>query len=121
TVSADRKTPRFVVPRSAVRAGRIQIVEDGQLVSRAVEIDFNLSGPQPALGLRDDQWAVIADGVLQDGDLVVANASTRLADGTEVVTQIGSESSAGSEGHSGDSAGSAERAGDSSGGSGGSS
>lgn len=94
TVSADRVEPRFVVPRSAIRAGRLQVVTDGKLVSQAVQVDFNLSGPQPAFGLRDDQWAVIADGILKHGDLVVANASTRLADGTEINTQIANPSDA---------------------------
>ncbi|MEM7625776.1 MAG: efflux RND transporter periplasmic adaptor subunit [Planctomycetota bacterium] len=88
TVSAARVEPRFVVPRSAVRAGRVQVVEDGKLVSRAVDVDFNLSGHQPVFGLRDDQWAVINDGVLREGDLVVANASINYADGTEVVAQL---------------------------------
>ena len=88
TVSAARIEPRFVVPRSAIRSGRLQVVEDGRLVSRAVEVDFNLSGPQPAFGLRDDQWAVIVGDAIRAGDLIVANASISLADGTDIVSQI---------------------------------
>ena len=79
---------RFVVPRQAVRAGRIQVVSDGVLVSRAADVAFNVTGKQPVFGLAEDQWAVLNDGVLEAGDLVVANASTRLADGTAVETNL---------------------------------
>ncbi|MEO1235884.1 MAG: efflux RND transporter periplasmic adaptor subunit [Planctomycetota bacterium] len=79
-VAVAEAEPRFVVPRRAIRGGRVQVVEDGIVVSRAVDVDYNLTGPQPGFGLPDDQWAVV-DDVLAEGDLVVVNAATRLADG----------------------------------------
>ncbi len=75
---------RWVVPRRAVREGRVQVVADGRLVSRPVEVAFFLRGPYPALGVDDDQWAVI-DDVLSEGDRVLVDAATRLPDGTAVV------------------------------------
>lgn len=92
-VSVAEQTPRFVVPRRAIRKGRVQVVDDGVLVSRAVETAFTLSGPQPGLGLDDDQWAVIGEG-LDEGELVLINAATQLADGTPVEPTIAGKESA---------------------------
>lgn len=75
---------RWVVPRRALREGRLQVVVDGRLASRAAQVAFYVNGPQQALGLADDQWAVI-DDVLEPGDRVLVDAANRLPDGTEVV------------------------------------
>ncbi|MEM8738505.1 MAG: efflux RND transporter periplasmic adaptor subunit [Planctomycetota bacterium] len=72
---------RFIVPRRSIREGRLQVIEQGVVVSRPVEIDYTLSGPQPRFGLPDDQWAVIGD-TLREGQFVVVNAAAQLADGT---------------------------------------
>lgn len=92
SVSVSDVEERFIVPRQAIRAGRIQVVSDGVLVSRAADVAFNVTGKQPAFGLVEDQWAVLNDGVLEPGDLVVANAATQLPDGTAVETNPTNES-----------------------------
>ncbi len=84
TVRVSDRAPRLIVPRRAIRAGRVQLVEDGVVVSRAVEVMFTLSETHPELGVPDDQWAVLEGEVLREGDLLVVNAATRLADGTLV-------------------------------------
>ena len=76
--------PRWVVPRRALREGRLQVLADGRLSSHAAEVAYYLSGPRPELGLADDQWAVI-DDVLTPGERVLVDAANRLPDGTEVV------------------------------------
>ncbi|MEM9417958.1 MAG: efflux RND transporter periplasmic adaptor subunit [Planctomycetota bacterium] len=83
TVSIAEVEERFVVPRRSIRQGRIQVAQNGEVVSRPVQVAYTLSGTQPGFGLPDDQWAVI-DDVLKDGDLVIVNAATRIADGTLV-------------------------------------
>jgi len=83
TVWVAKSQPRLIVPRRAIRKGRIQIIRNGVLVSQPVKIDFTLSGTQPSFGLPDDQWAVLDAGVTA-GDLVVVNAATQLADGSSV-------------------------------------
>ncbi|MBB6429000.1 efflux RND transporter periplasmic adaptor subunit [Algisphaera agarilytica] len=83
TVAIADVEDRFVVPRRSIRQGRIQVAQDGEVVSRAVQVAYTLSGTHSGFGLPDDQWAVI-DDVLEDGDLVIVNAATRIADGTLV-------------------------------------
>lgn len=83
SVSVAQSEDRFIVPRRAIRKGRIQVAQDGEVVSRPVDVAYNLSGLQPTFGLPDDQWAVI-DDVLKEDDLVIVNAATQIADGTPV-------------------------------------
>lgn len=83
SVSVAQSEDRFIVPRRAIRKGRIQVAQDGEVVSRPVEVAYTLSGLQPTFGLPDDQWAVI-DDVLKEDDLVIVNAATQIADGTPV-------------------------------------
>jgi multidrug efflux pump subunit AcrA (membrane-fusion protein) len=86
-VFVNQVEPRLIVPRSAIRAGRLQVVEDDVLISRSVEVDFHVVGRFPRFGLAEDQWAVLAEGVVEPGALVLANAATRRADGTAVQTR----------------------------------
>lgn len=81
---------RWVVPRRAVREGRVWLVHDGTVVSRSVRVDFAVERRMSGLGLPDDQWVVLSDGVtgLRDGELVVVNASPTLADGWAVVPSL---------------------------------
>ncbi|MEM9914346.1 MAG: efflux RND transporter periplasmic adaptor subunit [Planctomycetota bacterium] len=74
---------RFLVPRRAIRAGRIQVAQNGEVVSQPVDVAYTLSGLQSSFGLPDDQWSVI-DDVLEEGDLVIVNAATQVPDGTAV-------------------------------------
>ena len=74
---------RFLVPRRAIRAGRIQVAQNGEVVSQPVDVAYTLSGSQPSFGLPDDQWSV-SDDVLEEGDLVIVNAATQVPDGTAV-------------------------------------
>lgn len=83
SVSVATPEPRFIVPRRAIRQGRIQVAQNGEVVSRPVQTAYTLSGLQPGFGLPDDQWAVI-DDVLNEGDMVIVNAATQIADGTPV-------------------------------------
>ncbi|MEM9883984.1 MAG: efflux RND transporter periplasmic adaptor subunit [Planctomycetota bacterium] len=83
TVSVAEAEPRLLLPQRAVRGGRVQVVEGGQLVGRSVAALFNLSGPRPELGLPDDQWVAV-EGDLAEGDTIVLNAASQLADGTAV-------------------------------------
>lgn len=80
--------PRLIVPRRAIRAGRVQVVNEGIVVTREVQVLFTLSGPRPESGLPDDQWAVLDDGSLQAGDLVIVNAATARSDGALVLPQF---------------------------------
>ncbi len=79
---------RWVVPRRSLREGRVQVIVDGRLVSRAAQVAFYVNAVQPALGIADDQWAVI-DEVLAPGDRVLIDAANRLPDGTEVLDAAG--------------------------------
>ncbi|MEM1108177.1 MAG: efflux RND transporter periplasmic adaptor subunit [Planctomycetota bacterium] len=90
-VSVARSDERFVVPRRSIRQGRVQVVRNGEVISRPVDVLFNLSGPQPKFGLNDEQWAVVGDS-LNDGDLVVVNAASQIADGTLVEPRVASVS-----------------------------
>lgn len=73
----------LVVPRRAVRAGRLFVVEGDHLVSRAVEIDFTVDGHP--LDLPIDEWVVLhGHSVLSDGERVVTEASSLLKDGLRV-------------------------------------
>ena len=88
TVYADTQAPRVLVPRSAIRAGRIQIVEGGLLVSRAAPVAFYISGEHPETGLADDQWAVLEESALEPGTLVLVNAASQRPDGTAVQPRL---------------------------------
>ncbi|MCC5830480.1 MAG: HlyD family efflux transporter periplasmic adaptor subunit [Phycisphaeraceae bacterium] len=85
TVRTGEKRQRWVVPRRAVRAGRIMIVEDERLRSVPVIVDFTLEEKLGAAGLPDEQWLVLADqGDLQSGMLYTVNYSAGFLDGQRV-------------------------------------
>jgi len=77
------QSSQWVLPRRTVRRGRIWLVEDGVVHSRAVTVAYELSGTIEATGLLDDSWVVLDDGqqVLGEGMDVVINASSTLSDG----------------------------------------
>jgi len=83
TVTANRQVDRFVVPRRAVLADRLLIIEDGRAVSRAVTVDFSFQQSMPQLGLNDDQWMALSTP-LKPGELVVVNPTRDVSDGQRV-------------------------------------
>jgi HlyD family secretion protein len=83
-VTSGRVEQRFVVPRRAVRAGRVMVVEGGTLHTRPVRVEFVLEGTLTQLPLpADDQWAVL-DNALREGETVLVTASATLLDGARV-------------------------------------
>ncbi|QDU72938.1 efflux RND transporter periplasmic adaptor subunit [Mucisphaera calidilacus] len=75
--------PVLIVPRRAVRAGRLFVVEGDHLESRAVEIAYTVNGSP--MDLPVEEWVVIREGAaLEEADLVVAEATTLLRDGLRV-------------------------------------
>ncbi|MDY7109546.1 MAG: HlyD family efflux transporter periplasmic adaptor subunit [Planctomycetota bacterium] len=83
TVSSSQPQRRWIVPRRALMGDRLLLVNDGRIVSRAIEIDFQIEKKLPQLGLPDDQWVVLREP-LEEGELIVANASRGLPDGVAV-------------------------------------
>ena len=82
--SSQRSQARWVVPRRAIRNGRILVVsDDGKIESQQVEIDFVREGKLPQFGVIDDQWAVL-EAVLAAGQLILVNGSTTVRDGQRV-------------------------------------
>ncbi|MEE9211050.1 MAG: HlyD family efflux transporter periplasmic adaptor subunit [Phycisphaeraceae bacterium] len=88
-LTSDRSQIRWVVPRRAVRSGRILLVQDAVVHSRPVRVDYVLEGEIQGFGLPDDQWAVLDENPagLSEGELVVINASSSVSDG-EVVEPV---------------------------------
>lgn len=85
TVVSDREHERWVVPRRAVRTGRIRLVRDGVVVSQPVTVDYVVEATYPRFGLPDDQWAVLSEDVgLVPSDLVLVNAAMAILDGDAV-------------------------------------
>jgi HlyD family secretion protein len=75
--------PRLVVPRRSIRTQRVMVIRDGYIQSNQVREDYAYHGALPALGLPDDQWAVLNSGI-EAGDLVVLNPTRSLSDGQQV-------------------------------------
>lgn len=88
TLTASQVEHRIVVPRRSIRVERVMVVQDGevegqavkQLVSRKVHEAYALDGPQPELGLPDEQWSVLDSGI-EPGDVVVLTPRRSLNDG----------------------------------------
>ena len=90
-VTAHRAESQWVVPRRAIRGGRIRVIEDGQVRSRPVRIAWTFEGEVPAMGLPgDEQWAVLV-GDLAPGQLVMASASSSVLDGQRVQPVVAGE------------------------------
>ncbi|TVQ53701.1 MAG: efflux RND transporter periplasmic adaptor subunit [Phycisphaerales bacterium] len=83
-VTSRERERRSVVPRRSVRQNQIRLIdEEGVVISRAISIDFRVLERFPELGVDDDQWVVLTD-LLEEGALVVYDASRALSDGTQV-------------------------------------
>jgi len=57
-VNTNSTTPRWVIPRRALRDDRILVVRDSILQSVPVSIDFSMTGDIPEFHLPDFDWAV---------------------------------------------------------------
>ncbi|MEQ9460757.1 MAG: efflux RND transporter periplasmic adaptor subunit [Phycisphaeraceae bacterium] len=76
----------LVIPRRAVRAGRVFVVEDGGLVSRAVSVRYTLK--EVLAGLPFAEWVVLGEeSGLSEGELVVSESTALLRDGVRVETR----------------------------------
>ncbi len=83
TVLSRHAEMRFIVPRRSLLGGRVLLVRDGTVRSRAVNVDFHVQGDFEQLGVTAEQWAVLA-GSLDNGSAVIVNASRSLSDGLRV-------------------------------------
>jgi RND family efflux transporter MFP subunit len=84
TVFSSRREPRWVVPRRSLDGDRILLVNDGHIVSRGIDVAFQVDQRFPQLGLDDQQWVVLNDE-LSEGDRIVITPSRALPEGLAVV------------------------------------
>ena len=96
SVTSGEAQQRWVVPRRSVRAGRILLIDQGVVRSAPVTVDFALEAAVPALGLPDQQWAVLESFPGEPGQLVMVNASQSVLDGQPVEPVLPEPSSAAS-------------------------
>jgi len=82
-VSSSAAEQRWVVPRRALEGDRILLVNDGEIISRGVRVDYQVERKFPHLGPPDEQWVVLGDP-LSEGDLVVVTGTRTLRDGMAV-------------------------------------
>lgn len=92
TLTSQRSQMRWIVPRRSVRNGRIHLIRDGVMTSRAIKSAFSLEQRFEQFGLPDDQWIALQQTPddLQPGDLIVVNATASLADGDGATPVIAS-------------------------------
>lgn len=83
TLTTNDAVPRWVVPARAIREGRVRLIVDSTIRSRAVRSLFEYEGELPQLGLPDTQWVVL-ETELEPGELIVVNASVSVLDGQYV-------------------------------------
>ncbi|MAE67538.1 MAG: hypothetical protein CMJ18_25040 [Phycisphaeraceae bacterium] len=82
-VTGRSQTERWVVPRRAVQNGRLLLVDEGRITSRAVTVDFHLERAIDEFGLDDRQWAVLVES-LAEGQQVIVSPSRSMRDGQYV-------------------------------------
>ncbi len=85
-VEAGRPELRWVVPRRALRAGRLFTVRDGRLATVPVEIDYSVERRLPETGLPDELWMVLEgdEDLLDPAVPYLIAAPTTLLDGQAV-------------------------------------
>ncbi|MBC8309536.1 MAG: HlyD family efflux transporter periplasmic adaptor subunit [Phycisphaerales bacterium] len=89
-VNTTTATPRWVVPRRALRDDRLMIVRDSVLRSIPVAIDYSIKANFDQFGLPDYDWAVLQTP-LAEGDLVVVDPGGNLRDGMSVRSILATE------------------------------
>jgi multidrug efflux pump subunit AcrA (membrane-fusion protein) len=82
---------RLVVPRRAVRNGRVTVVEDGRTRPQGVGVEWTFEAEIPRFGLPDTQWVVL-DEVLSEGTLLMLDGNRTIAPGTAVRPVAAAES-----------------------------
>ncbi|MHC4083067.1 MAG: efflux RND transporter periplasmic adaptor subunit [Planctomycetota bacterium] len=83
TVVSQLAELRFVVPRRSLLGDRLLVIEDGVVRSQSVSVDFHIQGQFEELGVIAEQWAVLAEPLI-DGSKVVVNAARSLSEGLKV-------------------------------------
>ncbi len=86
-IRSHRAKERWLVPRRAVRSGRILRVDAGMVVSQPVDVDFVIEGDFVQFGLPDDQWAVLKEDdalELRKGQTLLVNGAAAVLDGDKV-------------------------------------
>jgi multidrug efflux pump subunit AcrA (membrane-fusion protein) len=89
-INSKSATPRWVVPRRALRDDRVLVVRDSVLRSLPVVIDYSMTGAIDEFNLPDFDWAVL-ETPLSTGDLVVVDPGGSLRDGMRVRSILASE------------------------------
>ncbi|MCG8509827.1 MAG: hypothetical protein MI741_11430, partial [Rhodospirillales bacterium] len=106
SVRSQSEEPRWLLPRRAIRGGRIFLAKEGVIISRQVDVAFMLDQSMPQFGVTDQQWAVLAASPgpgessnngdnantadasqrapLNPGELVVLNVTSTLTDGDRI-------------------------------------
>jgi len=83
SVTCSEKSPRWVIPRRSVDRDRMLLVDDGSIVSRGADIEYQVDVRLPEFGVPDREWVVLREP-LAPGALVVLNPKRSLADGLVV-------------------------------------
>ena len=89
-VATAQASPKWLVPRRSVRRGRVFLLDNATVRSRAIEVAFEVAKELPSTGLPDDLWVAVANGgeVFDRGDRLVLSASAQLADGQRADAQV---------------------------------
>lgn len=82
-LDTDDPKPHTIIPARAIQEGRIRTIVNGSVVSREVDVLFDLEGQYPAFGVPDTQWFAL-EQLLDPSDLVVLSASLTILDGQAV-------------------------------------
>ena len=82
-VSGALEQDRWIVPRRAVKNDHLLLVEEGQVVSRPVDVAHFVTGSFDQFGLPDSDWIVL-ETPLQEGDSVILNPTRALFEGLPV-------------------------------------
>lgn len=89
-VSSMQIEQRQVIPRRALFADRVRLIDDGVVRSRRVEVAFQIRSTMEQFQIADDHWLVL-EQPLPEGSLIVLDAARRIADGTLVRPVIAAE------------------------------
>ncbi len=82
-VSGALEQSRWIVPRRAVKNDRLLLVEEGQVVSRPVDVAHFVTGTFDQFGLPDSDWIVL-ETPLREGESVILNPTRALFEGLPV-------------------------------------